>query len=104
MNKQTNSADVDSAGAKKGFLEGSTLRIRENAPLWPANLAAEILTRELAAKPWQFRELLDGGLLPKSSTCSIQPNDVIYMRRKFSAVTGVSQRATLRCKHVEIID
>lgn len=104
MNTQTSSAGVDSAGARKGFLEGSTLRVREGEQLWPANLAAEILARELAAKPYQLRELIDAGLLPQSCTATIRPVDVIYMRRKFSAVTGVSQRATLSCGRVRITD
>jgi hypothetical protein len=103
MSKQTNS--VDSTKQKRtGFLTGSVLRIREDRPLFPANLAAALLTLDLKSKPEGIRDLINGGYLPESCTETIRPIDVIRLRQKFSARLGVSQRASLRSRDVKIID
>ena len=107
---QTNRTRVDSAmtftdkAKTKGFLTGSVLRIREGEPLWPANVAAELLTLELASDPSAIDEEIALGYLPESCREVIRPIDVYRMRQKFGARIGVSQRSFIRSKYVKIID
>ena len=103
MRKQTNS--VDSTKQKRtGFLEGAILRLRPDAPLWPANVAAELMTIQLKSTPDGTRDEIAAGLLPDSCRHLVRPMDVINYRRKFARALGVSQRATLRSRDVTIID
>jgi hypothetical protein len=103
MSKQTNR--VDSAERKPtGFLTGAILRIRESAPLWPANVAAAIMSLELEDDPSMVHEMVDVGLFPESCRETVRPIDVYRMRQKFGARIGVSQRATLRSRDVKIIN
>lgn len=103
MRKQTNS--VDSTKQKRtGLLEGAIFRIREDAPLLPANVAAELMTLELSSDPSMVHDMIDAGYFPESCKKIIRPVDVYRMRRKFGARIGVSQRAFLRSKDVKIID
>lgn len=87
-----------------GFLTGAFLRIREDAPLLPANVTAELLTLELAADASMIHEMIDVGLFPDSCKEVVRPIDVYRMRQKFGARIGVSQRPSLRSRDVKIID
>jgi len=103
MRKQTNS--VDSTKQKRtGFLTGAILRIREDAPLWPANVAAELMTLELSSEPSMILDMIDSGLFPKSCKEVVRPVDVYRMRQKVAAAIGVSQRPALRSRDVKIIN
>jgi hypothetical protein len=98
---------VDSNSAREGrmtYLTGSILRLDPAAPLWPANIAALLMTLELESKPAATREEIAAGLLPDSCSVIVRAVDVINYRRKFARAIGVPQRASLRSRNVKIIN